>query len=96
MPSTGPHSKQTRKSVASRAVPWLVCGAACGFAIAVFSLVLAVATGSALVVAGLARRRADAFGLIAVGFVFGFAVYLALAVLGSAINDSPSSGERGS
>ena len=77
-------------------MPWLVCGAACGFGVAVFSLSLAVVIGGALVATGMARRRADTFGLVAAGFVFGLAAYLALAVLNSALSDSPSIGERGS
>lgn len=96
MPSTGPAVNRTDSRLARRVVPWLVCGAACGFGVAVFSLVLAFVIGGALIVTGLARRRADAFGLVAAGFVLGFAAYLAPAVLNSALSDSPSIGERGS
>lgn len=96
MPSTGPAVNRTDSSLARRVVRWLVCGAACGFGVAVFSLVLAFVIGGALIVTGLARRRADAFGLIAAGFAFGLGAYFALAVLISVLNDSPSIGERGS
>ncbi|MDE0607964.1 MAG: hypothetical protein OXH78_12520 [Acidimicrobiaceae bacterium] len=61
-------------------MPWLLCGAVCGFGLTVFALALTVAVGFTLFALGIARRRVDPFGLLTLGFGLGFAAYMALAI----------------
>ena len=96
MSSTGPPLRQSVNDLPGTAMPWLLCGAACGFGLTVLSLGLAVAAGFALFAVGMVRRRADAYGMFAIGFGFGFGAYMALAIFIFLLGDSPSSGEGGS
>ena len=61
-------------------MPWLLVGAACAFVLTVFVPPLAVAIGLGLVGAALVRRRADGYGMFALGFAIWCAVYVALAI----------------
>ncbi len=96
MSSTGPTLKQSVNDLSGTAMPWLLCGAACGFGLTVLSLGLAVAGGFALFAVGMVRRRADAYGMFTIGFGCGFAAYMALAISIFLLGDSPSFGEIGS
>ena len=96
MSSTGPPLRQSVNDLSGTATPWLLCGAACGFGLTVLSPSLAVAVGFALFAVGMVRRRADAYGMFTIGFGFGFAAYMALAVSAFLLGDSPSFGEDGS
>ncbi len=93
MPSSGPPLRQFVNDRSATAMPWLLCGAACGFGLTVLSLSLAVAAGFALFAVGMVRRRSDAYGMFAFGFGLGFAAYMALAISISLLGDSPSFGE---
>ena len=96
MSSTGPPLRQSVNDLSGTAMPWLLCGAACGFGLTVLSLGLAVAAGFALFTVGIVRRRADAYGMFAIGFGLGLAAYMALAISIFLLGDSPSFGEGGS
>lgn len=45
---------------------------------------------------GIVRRRADMYGMFALGFGLGFAAYMVSAIAVSLLGDSPSFGEGGS
>ena len=62
-------------------MPWLLVGAACAFVLTVFVLPLAVAIGLGLGGAALVRRRADGYGMFALGFAVWCAAYVALAII---------------
>ena len=72
-------------------MPWLLVGAACAFVLTVFVPPLAVAIGLGLVGSALARRRADAHAMFAIGFAVWIAVYIALAIF-AALTAGDSSG----
>ena len=61
--------------------PWILVGAACAFVLTVFVPPLAVAIGLGLVGAALVRRRADGYGMFALGFAVWCAAYVALAII---------------
>ena len=62
-------------------LPWLLVGAACAFVLTVFVPPLAVAIGLGLFGVALVRRRADGFGMFALGFAIWCAVYVVLAIV---------------
>lgn len=78
-----PEVPTTPTSLRSQA-SWLAIGAVCGFGVTILSLTLTLVIGLGLTVVGLVRRRADSFSFLVLGFVLGFAVYLALAALAHA------------
>ena len=83
MSSATPASPPLRRIIADgfrSGLPWLLVGAACAFVLTVFIPPLAVAIGLGLVGAALVRRRADGFGMFALGFAIWCAAYVALAI----------------
>lgn len=92
----GPPSRPTRRDASRSWTLGLPLGTACAFGLTVFSLSLAVAIGLCLIVAALVRRRVDIYGMFAIGFVLGIAVYLAIAVWAGIMTSSPDSGSRSS
>ena len=88
---TNPRVRPTIADGFRSGMPWLLVGAACAFVLTVFVPPLAVAIGLGLVGAALVRRRADGYGMFALGFAIWCAVYVALAVF-AALTAGDSSG----